>query len=247
MKILRFGLLTIILVSSCWVAADGQLNCSGGWCSPFSYNGTTMSLLAKLGVGASAGTTGTPGIISVTAANATSTDPLIRVQQGASVANGFMLAIDTQVTGNLLIDVINGSGTDTGTFYTLTNAGALSSALLLKAPTVNATTALQLNGNLALSPTAPTVSSGCGSVSTPTFGTGSTTASWSLTMGSTAGTSCVITLPTATNQWICSATDISTIADTTVQASPLANNAATFKPLVSWGASDVLIGACIGH
>lgn len=106
---------------------------------------------------------------------------------------------------------------------------------------------IQLNGTLALSSTAPTVTSGCGSISTPTFGTGSTAASWSLTMGSTPGTSCVIALPAATNQWICFADDISTIADTTSQATPLATNAATFKPLVAWAASDVLIGKCVAH
>lgn len=113
--------------------------------------------------------------------------------------------------------------------------------------TLNLTGSINFSSNIAISGTAPTVSSGCGSVTTPTFGTGSTAFSWSLTMGSTPGTSCVITLPTNTNQWTCWAYDITTIADTTTQAAPLANNAATFKPLVSWGASDVLVGGCGGH
>ncbi len=106
---------------------------------------------------------------------------------------------------------------------------------------------LKLGSNLAISSTAPTVSSGCGSVSTPTFGTNPTAFSWSLTMGSTPGTSCVLSLPTAANQWICSVTDITTLADITTQTTPLANNAATFKPQVAWGASDVLTGSCTAH
>jgi hypothetical protein len=140
--------------------------------------------------------------------------------------------------GSLGIGLSDANTLEIDNAQTVPNGGSLKALAL---------TDLKTNGNLSISGTAPTVSSGCGSVSTPTFGTGSTAASWSLTMGSTPGTSCVITLPTAVNQWICFADDISTITDATSQATPLANNAATLKPAGTWGASDMLVGKCIAH
>lgn len=231
--------LLLILISSLilfhFVPLDAQLNCSGGPlnCSP--------PLPISLG-----GTSGTLGFGTVGVSGA------FRLYDSSASGTGSWINFSNNLG---ILTIQGGNGSASTQSQVQFNAGVFPSANNTQD---NGNTSLGwrdtafnrnllINGNIGISATAPTVSSGCGSVSTPTFGTGSTAASWSLTMGSTPGTSCVLTLPTASNQWICFAQDISTIADSTSQATPLATNAATFKPLVAWGASDVLVGKCVAH
>jgi hypothetical protein len=174
------------------------------------------------------------------------------VPTGLTLVNGAVTALGVNVAAGATGTITTGAGitVNSGSIQVQTNQGYFFNGQGGLRTSSDGTFALANNAFTQLttiSAVAPTVTSGCGSTTTPTFGTGSTATSWSLTMGSTPGTSCVIALPTATNQWVCFADDISTIADTTTQATPLANNAATLKPLVSWAASDVLVGMCIAH
>lgn len=109
-------------------------------------------------------------------------------------------------------------------------------------------------GNLALSATAPTVSSGFGS--SPAIGTGSTAFSFTITIG-TGGTAStgVITMPAATNKWNCHANDLTaavSLAETrqsagTTTTVTLSNiNTATGVAL-AWTAGDLVDVICAAH
>ena len=111
-------------------------------------------------------------------------------------------------------------------------------------PAVNATTSLQLNGNIALTATAPTISGFAGSSPAATVTAGSTTAAFRIGVGGTApGTTGTILLPTATTGWNCWVIDQTTPLDITRQtASTTAQISITST--IAWTANDILIGGC---
>ena len=103
---------------------------------------------------------------------------------------------------------------------------------------------LQFAGNTVLSGVAPTVASGFGTG--PSIGTGSTAASFFVTVGTSPGTTGGLTLPTAAHGWTCWATDQT---DTTKSVRQSANTitSATFTFSATPTAADVVIGSCTAH
>jgi hypothetical protein len=111
------------------------------------------------------------------------------------------------------------------------------------ATAVNAPTSLSLSGKLALSSTAPTIANGGGLGTVGTI-TGSA-AAFDVTAGTGAASVFVITLPSATNGWVCNGNDITTHSTTvsSIQQTVGTNNATT----VTMGAySDVSVLAAVG-
>lgn len=109
--------------------------------------------------------------------------------------------------------------------------------------TLNATTSVSLNGNLALSPTAPTIANGGGLGTVGTI-VGSATA-FDVTAGTGAASVFVITLPTAAHGWVCNGDDVTTHNTTvsSIQQTVGTNNATT----VTMGAySDISVLAAVG-
>lgn len=98
----------------------------------------------------------------------------------------------------------------------------------------------------------PTVTSGFGS--SPAIGTGSIPSSITLTVG-TGGTAStgVIGLPTATNGWVCHATDQSHPGGNFTEQSASSASSATLTnynsagSATAWSASDVLVVSCFAH
>lgn len=109
---------------------------------------------------------------------------------------------------------------------------------------------LYLNGNIALSATAPTVSSGFGVGASVTAGT---TASFRLNVGTGgAAQTGVVGLPTVTNGWNCTARDLTTNASfvtdqtgSTTATATFQNYSRTTGAAIAWTASDVLAVSCI--
>ena len=109
--------------------------------------------------------------------------------------------------------------------------------------TGNFTTSLFLNGNLALSPTAPTIANGGGLGTVGTI-TGSA-AAFDVTAGTGAASVFVITLPTAAHGWVCNGNDVTTHSTTvsSIQQTVGTNNTTT----VTMGAyTDVSTLAAVG-
>lgn len=149
----------------------------------------------------------------------------------------------------------NGSTSATNTFAGKTRIGATT------APTnsldvtgdINATTGYRVNGTLAVSATAPTISSGFGT--TPSVTANNGTAAFRINVG-TGGTATngVVGLPTAANGWNCFASDITTPAtghtikqtatSTTSVTLTNYNNAGT---ATAWTASDIIIVNCMAY
>ncbi len=103
--------------------------------------------------------------------------------------------------------------------------------------TLNVVTAMQLNGVLLNSASAPTISSGCGTGS-PSISGNNGTGAFEVTLGNSAAT-CVIGLPTAAHGWNCYASDITTTTSTAFMTKQTASatNSCTLANFTTAGAS----------
>lgn len=110
--------------------------------------------------------------------------------------------------------------------------------------TLNAVTAYQVNGALAISATAPTVSAGFGSTSPGTVTNNTGTLVVHVTVGTNAGgTTGTLTFPAAPTGWACELHDVTNTADLTRQTAYTTTTAA-FATTVAWTTGDHLVGVC---
>jgi hypothetical protein len=108
-----------------------------------------------------------------------------------------------------------------------------------------ALSAINLGAVLAISGTAPTVTSGFGTTPGTIVG-GSTTLTFRVLVGAGAATTAgVIGLPTATTFWNCWLYDQTTPLDITRQTASTTASA-SFTATIGWTAGDILIGGCTG-
>jgi hypothetical protein len=112
-------------------------------------------------------------------------------------------------------------------------------------PTVNATTAYQLNGVMAVSQTAPTATTFCTS---PSIQNANGTAAFTVNVGTGCATSVgTITMPAALTGWVATCHDVTTPAGNYVEQTggttttiTLQNYSRTLGTALNWTASDVL-------
>jgi hypothetical protein len=115
---------------------------------------------------------------------------------------------------------------------------------------INHLGSILFGGNLTISATAPTISSGFGT--SPSIGSGSTAASMDISVGSSPGSSGVISLPTAAHYWVCHGFDQTTpsillqTAQTTGSAT-FTNYALGSSSTSSFTASDKIFISCMAH
>lgn len=96
------------------------------------------------------------------------------------------------------------------------------------------------NNNIMISQTAPTVSSGCGT--SPTV-TGANTAGFQVTIGTSPGSTCNMTMPTATTGWACSANDITTATEVVKQTGSTTTSASFTGYLITSGLATAFTAA----
>lgn len=156
--------------------------------------------------------------------------------------------------------IVAGSGTTTGLFSGGTNIAEIeaggtavanfSSTVLALQTGIGLTTA----GKILISPTAPSTPSGCGSTATISASNG--TAAFEVTMSGTGQTSaCTVTMPTATNAWVCPSADDLTTQSTSVflqkqsassNTSITITNYSNLSVATAFVAGDVLAVQCTG-
>jgi len=154
------------------------------------------------------------------------------------------------LSGTLAMDI---SGADGGVVIN-TTAGAAPTGGDKGAGTLNVAAGLYVAGNMLGSSTAPTISSGFGT--SPTMGTASSTAVFTVNVG-TGGvaTSGVLTMPATTTAWACSVNDKTTTSSTVFMTKVTAStttsvtvgNFNTSGAAAAWAAGDVLQFQCAGY
>ena len=143
---------------------------------------------------------------------------------------------------------LESSSGDTGGLVIMTNAGPI----VLASNTVFTGTTFSVAHTLFAS-TAPTVASGFGT--SPSIAANNGTAAFAVTIGTSPGSSGVLTLPAAADGWACDATDITTQSasvfltkETTTTTTTVTltqyNDAAAATP---WVAGDKLLVKCSGY
>lgn len=188
------------------------------------------------------------------------------------IANGAgdgYLTILHQTSGNNVGLIINGSGCSTklnedgsfnmNLFGCNASKAAISMAANDGAVTVNDPLTIASGNSLKLASTllvatAPTITSGFSSTGT-TISNSNGAASFTITIGSTPGSTGVIALPTASHGWSCKASDITTHSVAVSQTVQTATGAAsaTFTQYsdvmvaTAWVAGDILQVNCMGY
>lgn len=112
---------------------------------------------------------------------------------------------------------------------------------------------INLAGSAYTNSTTPSTSAGFGTGEA--FGTGARAAAWTLTIG-TGGTDSTgtLTLPSASNGWVCNVTDLTNNASFVTSQTGGTTTSATFKNYsrttgleVAWTAADLLSGSCVAY
>src|SRR5437588_993980 len=156
---------------------------------------------------------------------------------------------------------VQGSGATSGTFSFVVKNSSSANEFFCQddtsctaAGSLNVKGTLQVNGKAAVSPAAPTISSGFGTSPSITASNGTITFEVNVGTGGTA-TSGVIGLPAATTGWNCAATDITTNSATVFLTKQTASttttatfgNFNTSGAAAAWAASDKLRISCFAY
>ena len=176
---------------------------------------------------------------------------------------GYILSVNIPLTSVTPVipngTIVSGSGVTANSIVTA-NLGNNNYQL---SQTSSATGSITLTATLTASSiqdasnvTAPVYASG-GCTTTPAFGAGSIPYSWTLTNGASgcSGNTITLTLPAAAHKWVCTAHDVTSPTTTVVEQSAagsttsvvFTNYTRTTGAVLTWVASDVIIGSCIPY
>lgn len=197
-------------------------------------------------------TTNTSGVISaageaITPASDTATVFTVKNNTGTTT----VLAVDTRSGGNGLVVTAPSGGGFAGVF----GGGAVTFAGVRNAGNYSLGSSGQ--GTLFISPTSPSIAAaGCGG-SAATISTKNGTAAFKVGVGTSNTGTCTVTMPAATTDWICSATDITTTSTTVSQTKSKPGGTPTTQITLqnytdvsgtaAWVDNDVLAVSCWGE
>ncbi len=190
----------------------------------------------------------------VTGGSGTTTFPLIYANSGTAPTtwstSGTVSGINAPsgFSGNFIDYHLNG-GTSV---FRVASSGTMTTAGNVTAFNYNAT-----SGHILLSSTAPTVlAAGCGG-SGASITTNNGTGAFKVNVGTSNTGTCTITMPTATTDWICSATDITRTTTTVSQTKSIPGgtpatqitlqNYTDISGTGAWTDSDVIAVSCVAE
>lgn len=219
--------------------------------------GVTQFGIPTLAAGSALTYTGTSATVTIKGAPVSGTNVTqsfsraLSVEAGSTVLGGGVVVQSGLIaTGNSTIAANNGTATvglGTGTTTGTVSIGGGSNV-------VNVASPLQLGGKVALSTTAPTISSGFGT--SPSIVASSGTAAFTLNVGTGGAASTgIVGLPAATTGWACSvnnlttndATHLLTKQTATTTTTVTVGNYTTAGVAGAWAASDILQFQCTGY
>jgi hypothetical protein len=168
---------------------------------------------------------------------------------GGSITNsyGFHAGSQATVGTTLNADFISDEITTTGNNFAFYNTGGLSRFHFLRSDTYSSAA-----GILSSSFTAPTIAAGgCGGAGASIVSNNGTSA-FKVSVGTGNGGTCAVSMPTATTDWVCFATDITTISTTVSQtrvtptgtAAIVLSNFTDISGAANWVDNDVLEVSC---
>lgn len=124
MKTLRFALLTIILVTLCWVGVNAQLNCSGGWIGCLAITANLVNTSGSLDTVQGIQTTSTPQFIRLGLGTTPSASNPIRINGDACIGS----AADTYCFGDVgggVLSFARGSSYPAGFTFSTSGVGGI--------------------------------------------------------------------------------------------------------------------------